>query len=192
MVYISYNFFILLEVIILNFHLHSLIMNRMKLEWEADQNLFYILYICILYLFFIYFRKSSKKFTAIFILFILITSFLSMVLMGSRRPLFIVFYALLIAIYLYKQKLIYKYFLAIFPLLIIFLAPIAQVLRYSFNNFLKNKTLNINYEFFITSITSTFEGIEHLANYLSTASFKQILFRVDRAYHGYLTLVFSN
>ena len=70
--------------------------------------------------------------------------------------------------------------MAIFPLLIIFLAPIAQVLRYSFNNFLKNKTLNINYEFFITSITSTFEGIEHLANYLSTASFKQILFGVDQ------------
>jgi len=187
-----YNFFILLEGN--NFKFSLAFIDNEQNEARVGNGPKFILYSLYLYSLFIFLfilGKSSKKFTAIFIFFILITAFLSMVLMGSRRPLFIVFYALLIAIYLYKQKLIYKYFLAIFPLLIIFLAPIAQVLRYSFNDLLKTKTLNINYEFFITSITSTFEGIEHLANYLSTASFKQILFGVDQGLSWLFNLGFA-
>ena len=53
MVYISfYNFFILLEGNNFKFSLAFIDNEQNEARVEADQNLFYILYICILYLFF--------------------------------------------------------------------------------------------------------------------------------------------
>ena len=128
------------------------------------------------------FAKEPKK-GAIFYIFtisVLIIAFFASILLTTRRPLFLIIYMWLIFFYISKKNNSALFALAIFPIISILLAPIAQIFRYSFSEFIGLGKLSIEFEYVIVSIGSTFEGIEYLTRYLEVVNTKQFLLGVDQ------------
>lgn len=112
-------------------------------------------------------------------------SFLEMVLLTTRRPLYMMIYILLVCVVLEKHRnqktnMFLAAVLAVFPFVGSMLVPIAQVLRYSFEAVVEDAAiLNLTADDSIVAIGSTFEGIEYLARYLDVVSDTQLVFGVD-------------
>lgn len=146
-------------------------------------------------------KKRPPGFFWIILSIALINGFLEMKLLGTRRPLFFIGYALLLLSYSVKTQ---KFFplIAFVPFLMLLLAPIGQYIRYygvvfdllNIPALPKNMVFDsywVNY--IVVTCGSTFEGIEHLANYLDKVSTTQLFFGVDHGvawvYNSGLSLV---
>ena len=126
---------------------------------------------------------SAKK-TVIFLSLCLLVAFLESTLFGTRRPLYLVLMAFLTAAILKPNLLIfgkrfYKKLLFLLILSPVLLAPMTIVLKYNFMEALKSGVFfSDSLRDVATHISSTFEGVEHLANYLGQITEFQFLFGV--------------
>ena len=145
-------------------------------------------------------KKKPPGFFWVILCIALLNGFLEMKLLGTRRPLFLITYALLLLFYVVKTQ---KYFplIAFVPLLILLLAPIGQYIRYYGVVFMgpvdptEIKYMFDSYwiNFTLVTMGSTFEGVDHLANYLDKVSTTQLFTGVDHGvawiYNSGLSLV---
>jgi hypothetical protein len=154
-------------------------------EMRVGQGHLFILFnlYTLVFLIALFSRNSlGYRFLTVLIISVLILAILEMVLLGTRRPLYIIGYAILL--YWVTQKSSSKSYLilGIYPVAMALMAPVGQVMRYSLASIFQNQwpAFNDNLDFILISIGSTFEGIEHLANYFETASAVQLIIGVDQ------------
>ena len=141
----------------------------------------YTLYFSALLLALYFVKKKSLVFIFIIASLSILAGFLEMVLLGTRRPLFLIGYALLLFLFISKKNNLYVFLLALFPIMSSILAPIGQVLRYSLSAIISGNGITpISMDFIVVAVGSTFEGVEHLANFLSRLNVWQFIFGVDQ------------
>ena len=146
-------------------------------------------------------KKKPPGFFWVILCIALLNGFLEMKLLGTRRPLFLITYALLLLFYVVKTQ---KYFplIAFVPLLMLLLAPIGQYIRYygvvPFDQVADPTNIKYMFDsywinFALVTMGSTFEGVDHLANYLDKVSATQLFTGVDHGvawiYNSGLSLV---
>jgi hypothetical protein len=132
--------------------------------------------------FFIYLFGARNKNKTIFFVFafsIVSISFIESILLATRRPLFLAIYLLLLYKYLKGRTSTSLALLAIYPIAATFIAPVAQVIRYSVESIFDNGFSTIDFTYALTTIGSTFEGIEYLSRFLERASSNELVFGVD-------------
>ncbi|WLQ15457.1 hypothetical protein O5O45_05925 [Hahella aquimaris] len=140
-------------------------------------------YVCMV---FIYKNKPAKDgvFLAV-VMAVLITSLIMTVALASRRIISMTIFVLAVCYILRRRR-----GAALAPALIlssIFLAPLLQTLRYTDPYLFISEDVSISkiilsafaMRNFLTSLSSSFEGIDHLAAFLEKVDLNQLLFGVD-------------
>ncbi len=127
-------------------------------------------------------RRPGHRFAAILIASALALGVMEMTLLGTRRPIYLIGYALILFWFAQNRNNINIVMLGVYPVAMALLAPLGQAMRYSFESVLTGKGLDYigSMEYILTSIGSTFEGIEHLANYLDKVTYGHLLLGVDQ------------
>lgn len=124
---------------------------------------------------------SATRF--IFIGLVAFASLMEMTLLGTRRPLYLLAYALILFLVVGEKRntTMALSMLAIYPIVTALLAPLGQVLRYSFQSVLVGEVPELfDLDFVLVSIGSTFEGVEHLAAFFERSSAMQLFLGVDQ------------
>ncbi|WP_431688839.1 hypothetical protein [Hahella sp. NBU794] len=140
-------------------------------------------YVCIIW---IYKRRPAKDNVFwIVVVAVLITSLVMTVALASRRIISMTIFVLAVCYILRRRRGV-----ALAPALIlssIFMAPLLQTLRYTDPYLFLSEDISVSkiilsafvMRNFLTSLSSSFEGIDHLAAFLEKADFNQIVFGVD-------------
>ena len=154
-------------------------------EMRVGQGGYFALFTLYFYVFLIaLFSRHTLgyRFGAVLIVSILVLGMSQMVQLGTRRPLYLIGYAILLYWDTQKSSSKRLLILGIYPVVMALLAPVGQVLRYSFASIFQNQwiTPNDTLDFVLVSIGSTFEGVEHLANYFEIATADKLILGVDQ------------
>jgi hypothetical protein len=130
----------------------------------------------------LFFIKKKTNILLLSLFFIsIIISFYEMILLGTRRPIFLLIYAYFLYLVINKENKISVLILALIPAFMLISSPIGQFLKYNFLNFIAGDSdIAIDTTFYLTIIGSTFEGIEHLANFLNKINIAELLLGVDQ------------
>lgn len=132
----------------------------------------------VLFLFLV--RKRADFFSVSFFFAVFLISFISTILLATRRPMYLIGYYVLMYMFLCDQSSVLKrVVLAAFPIVLSLMAPIGQYVRYSFMSLVDNGAPSIGWGSALTALGSTFEGAEHLARYIEVIDTRQLLFGVD-------------
>ena len=106
---------------------------------------------------------------------------LEMVLLSTRRPLYLVVYAFLLwCVIEGSRKRVAVAMLALMPIVAAAAAPVGQLLRYHLDELVEREMpIDLDWNYSLTIVGSTFEGIEHLSVFLRRITAEQWFLGVD-------------
>ena len=182
MVFISLNsYYELLEK--QGFYLSLAYEGNAQNEARVGSGHVFLLFVLYIKAFFIglFFYNKKQLYLIILVMLVVISGFLEMTLLGTRRPLYLIVYAFLLWCFMREGSARAATLLAIYPVVMAALSPVGQILRYSLRDLLGGEIgAPINLDYILVSIGSTFEGVEHLANFMEKLNVWQLLVGVDQ------------